>query len=104
MNFRFGWNRRAFLSALGLATGSLTAPVNSDAAAFGEKVKLSKTSNDGRPIVPIASGLGSTGDIYAELGVTPLININGTVTVIGCSVMQPEVMELIRMGNEHFVL
>jgi seryl-tRNA(Sec) selenium transferase len=56
------------------------------------------------PIVPITTGLGSTGDIYAELGVTPLININGTVTVIGGSVMRPEVMELIRRGNEHFVL
>jgi L-seryl-tRNA(Ser) seleniumtransferase len=55
-------------------------------------------------IVPITSGLGSTGDIYAELGVTPLININGTLTVIGGSVMHPEVMELIRRGNEHFVL
>ena len=54
--------------------------------------------------MPITSGLGSTGDIYAELGVTPLVNINGTVTVIGGSVMKPEVMELIRRGNEHFVL
>ena len=50
------------------------------------------------------TGLGSTGDIYAELGVTPLININGTVTVIGGSVMKPEVMELMRQGNQHFVL
>ena len=61
-------------------------------------------SVDGEPIVPITSGLGCTGDIYAELGVTPLININGTVTVIGGSVMRPEVMELMRRGNEHFVL
>ncbi|MGC1200263.1 MAG: aminotransferase class V-fold PLP-dependent enzyme, partial [Candidatus Acidiferrales bacterium] len=59
---------------------------------------------DGSPIVPITTGLGSTGDIYAELGVTPLVNINGTITVIGGSVMKPEVMELIRRGNEHFVL
>ena len=59
---------------------------------------------DGDPIVPITTGLGSTGDIYAELGVTPLININGTVTVIGGSVMKPEVMELMRQGNQHFVL
>jgi L-seryl-tRNA(Ser) seleniumtransferase len=58
---------------------------------------------DGSPIVPITTGLGS-GDIYAELGVTPLININGTLIVIGGSVMKPEVMELIRRGNEHFVL
>jgi seryl-tRNA(Sec) selenium transferase len=61
-------------------------------------------SVDRNPIVPITSGLGSTGDIYAELGITPLINTVGTVTVIGGSVMKPEVMELIRRGNEHFVL
>ncbi len=52
-------------------------------------------SIDGDAIVPIKSGLGST-DIYEELGITPLINIVGTVTVIGGSVMAPEVMELIR--------
>lgn len=61
-------------------------------------------SLDGAAIVPITTGLGSTGNIYAELGVTPLININGTITVIGGSVMPPEVIELIRQGNEHFVL
>jgi len=65
---------------------------------------VSKPSLDGNAIVPITTGLGSTGDIYAELGLTPLVNINGTVTVIGGSVMKPEVMELIRRGNEHFVL
>jgi len=37
-------------------------------------------------------------------GVTPLVNINGTITVMGGSVMKPEVMELIRQGNQHFVM
>src|SRR3984957_9746919 len=71
---------------------------------FTKKPKLSATPIDGNPIVPITSGLGSTGDIYAELGVTPLVNINGTVTVIGGALMKPEGMELMRRGNEHFVL
>src|SRR2546429_3776422 len=35
---------------------------------------------------------------------TTLFRSNGTLTVIGGSVMRPEVMELIRMGNEHCVL
>lgn len=105
MNLKFGWSRRSFLAALGAASGSLFAPSESNAAGlFGKKHKPSKPAVDGSPIVPIKTGLGSTGDIYAELGVTPLININGTVTVIGGSVMKPEVMELIRRGNEHFVL
>jgi seryl-tRNA(Sec) selenium transferase len=104
MNLKFGWNRRSFLSAVGLAGSSLCAPAEMEAAGHGKKPKESMPSVDGNPIVPITHGLGSTGDIYAELGVTPLVNINGTVTVIGGSVMKPEVMELIRRGNEHFVL
>ncbi|RXH55540.1 aminotransferase class V-fold PLP-dependent enzyme [Granulicella sibirica] len=106
MSFTSGWNRRSFLSSVGAAAGSLFAPK----AAFGkskdksnDKINM-KHGVDGSPIVPITSGLGSTGDIYAELGVKPLINTVGTVTVIGGSVMKPEVMELIRRGNEHFVL
>jgi seryl-tRNA(Sec) selenium transferase len=104
MNLKFGWSRRSFLAALGAASGGLLAPSELKAGMFGKKRKTSNASIDGSPIVPITSGLGSTGDIYAELGVTPLINVNGTVTVIGGSVMKPEVMELVRRGNEHFVL
>src|SRR2546423_1601743 len=104
MKLKFGWNRRSFLAALGTLTGGMFAPSELSAAFFGKKPKPSARAIDGNPILPITSGLGSTGDIYAELGVTPLININGTVTVIGGSVMRPEVMELIRRGNEHFVL
>src|SRR6516164_5584186 len=105
MNLKFGWNRRSFLAALGALGGGLFAPSELQAAsALGKKSKPSVPGVDGSPIVPITSGLGSTGDLYAELGVTPLININGTLTVIGGSVMKPEVVELIRRGNEHFVL
>jgi seryl-tRNA(Sec) selenium transferase len=105
MNLEFGWSRRSFLAALGVTSGSLlTGSELKAAGSFGKKQKPSAPSVDGSPIVAITSGLGSTGDIYAELGVTPLVNINGTVTVIGGSVMNPEVMELIRRGNEHFVL
>ncbi len=103
MNLKFGWSRRSFLSALGALTGTLFAPTDLNAEGmFGRKHKPSVASLDGHPIVPITSGLGS-GDIYAELGVTPLININGTLTVIGGTVMRPEVMELMRQGNQHCV-
>jgi hypothetical protein len=105
MNLKSGWNRRSFLSTLGAAAGSLFAPARLNAeGTFARKAKSATPAVDGHPIVPITTGLGSTGDIYAELGVTPLININGTVTVIGGSVMKPEVMELTRQGNQHFVL
>jgi len=102
---KFGWTRRSFLAAMGAAS-SWFAPSGLRAAGmFGKKRKAPATEfPDGASIVPITTGLGSTGNIYAELGVTPLVNINGTVTVIGGSVMRPEVMELMRRGNEHFVL
>jgi seryl-tRNA(Sec) selenium transferase len=104
MSLKSGWNRRSFLATAGAATGSLLAPQLHAAAPKASARTIEGHSVDGSPIVPITSGLGSTGDIYAELGLTPLVNINGTVTVIGGSVMKPEVMELIRRGNEHFVL
>jgi seryl-tRNA(Sec) selenium transferase len=105
MNLRFDGSRRSFVAALSTALGGLFAPAELHAAGiFRNKPKLSLPPVDGNPIVPITTGLGSTGDIYAELGLTPLVNINGTVTVIGGSLMKPEVMELMRRGNEHFVL
>ena len=104
MKLKFGWNRRAFLGALGAVSGGLFAPPLSALPIFGKKHKPPTHAVDGSSIVTITSGLGSTGNIYAELGVTPLININGTLTVIGGSVMLPEVMELMRRGNEHFVM
>ena len=104
MNLKFGWNRRSFLAAVGAISGGLFAPSGLNATGtFGKKSKSSMPPVDGSPIVPITTGLGSTGDIYAELGITPLVNINGTLTVIGGSVMKPEVMELIRRGNQHCV-
>jgi seryl-tRNA(Sec) selenium transferase len=104
MKLKFGWNRRSFLAALGALTGGVFAPPGTSAGLFGKKHKPSAPALDGNPVVPITTGLGSSGDIYAELGVTPIVNVNGTLTVIGGSVMRPEVMELIRRGNEHCVL
>jgi len=104
MNLKFGWNRRSFLAAVGTISGGLYAPAELNAVGIlGKKGKSSTPPVDGSSIVPITTGLGSTGDIYAELGITPLVNINGTLTVIGGSVMRPEVVELIRRGNEHCV-
>jgi L-seryl-tRNA(Ser) seleniumtransferase len=107
MNWRLG--RRSFLASLGAAAAGLLGSGKLNAAGLmGGAPGLSKTPKsgtkvDGSPIIAIKSGLGSTGDPYAELGVTPIININGIITVIGGSLMRPEVMELMRMGNEHFV-
>ena len=103
MDLKSGWSRRTFLSAVGVLTGGLFAPGRLNAEGMSGSNKRALSAGSGHPIVPIKSGLGSTGDIYAELGITPMVNINGTITVIGGSVMDPEVMELIRQGNEHCV-
>ena len=104
MSFKFGWSRRSFLSALGAVSGSLFVPGKLHAArASGKNDNPSSSAPDGSPIVPIKSGLGSTGNVYVELGLTPIINPEDIITVIGGSLMQPEVMEVMRLGNEHFV-
>ena len=77
MNWNVGWSRRTFLSALAALGGNTFAPKLHGEAIFGGKASKAASMIDGHPIVPITSGLGSTGDIYAELGVTPLVNING---------------------------
>jgi L-seryl-tRNA(Ser) seleniumtransferase len=108
MSLKFGWSRRSFLSALAALSGGLFVPGELHAGRLsGEKDKSSKASLggpsvDGSPIVPVKTGLGSTGNLYAELGLTPIIG-QDIITVIGGSLMQPEVMEVMRMGNEHFV-
>ena len=105
MNFKSAWSRRSFLSTLGAS-----------AAACSRRLswmpRPRKTRNSRRPcpqltavpLSPSQVGLARPATFTRKLGVTPIININGTVTVIGGSVMAPEVMELMRMGNEHFVL
>lgn len=108
MNLKLG--RRSFFSSLGAFGAGLSGLFGSskDALAASPKNVGSMSSPglplvDGHSIAPIThSSFCSTGNPWAELGVTPMVNIQGTVTVIGGSVMRPEVMEAIRIGNMHF--
>jgi seryl-tRNA(Sec) selenium transferase len=106
MNLKIG--RRGFLSAIGAFGAGLFGSGKLSAAA-PTATNLDSMSSpglpmvDGHPVAPIkAKSFCSTGNPWAELGVTPMVNIQGTVTVIGGSVMKPEVIEAIRMGNMHF--
>jgi seryl-tRNA(Sec) selenium transferase len=108
MNFIFG--RRSFLSSFAayvsglLGSRPLLAAGITGTAATTHKPDGPGKKVDGERVAVISSGLGSTGDIYAELGLTPIINIDGTITIIGGTLMKPEVIELLRMGNQHFVM
>ena len=68
------WNRRSFLATSGMIAGSMLAPRRLFAAKARAKV----------------SGFGHSGNPYEELGVTPVINCEGTMTMLGGSVLRPE--------------
>jgi seryl-tRNA(Sec) selenium transferase len=101
--------RRTFLATLGAAAAGLFGSNKLDPAALAAAPSPSKMTKggmsvDGNAICEIKSGFGSTGNPWAELGIKPMVNIEGTETVLGGTVMKPEVMELMRMGNMHFVV
>jgi len=48
------------------------------------------------------SGFGQTGNPYEELGVTTVINCQGTMTMLGGSVLRPELEAVMAMAGRHF--
>ena len=86
------WTRRgfmggisAFAAALLNARRVLASPGSTDAADAG------------------ITGFGHSGNVYEELGVTPVINGQGTMTMLGGSLMRPEVEAVMAMAGRHFV-
>src|SRR6266700_562907 len=49
------------------------------------------------------TGFGATGNVYEELGVTTVINGQGTMTYLGGSLPRPEVAAVMALAAEHFV-
>lgn len=100
MKFISAWSRRSFLSTVGATMAGLMSPGRLRAAVAGAGVESAPGSGAARSGL---TGLGSTGNIYAELGLTTVVNAAGTYTDLGGSLMPPEVLEAIRLGNQHFV-
>lgn len=102
------WNRRTFLSGLSVIAASFFGGRELNASPLG-----ARHENDGAGYLGwpgpnyndkvVVTGFGSTGDVYSELGVVPLINGSGTLTVIGGSLIPPEVEAAMRMASVHFV-
>jgi len=86
------WNRRGFLATAGMIAGALLSP---------HKLFSSngKTAAKGRSV----TGFGSTGNPYEELGVTTVINCEGTMTMLGGSLPHPELEAVMTMAGRHFV-
>jgi uncharacterized pyridoxal phosphate-dependent enzyme len=92
MGLSLKWTRRSFVSSLGFLTGSL--------------LNSRRLFSSPRPPLPPdtkITGFGSTGNVYEELGVTTVINGQGTMTVLGGSLMRPEVEAVMALGGQHFV-
>jgi L-seryl-tRNA(Ser) seleniumtransferase len=86
------WNRRGFLGTIGTIVASLAAPARLFSA------------NRGSPTTAATvSGFGQTGNPYEELGVPTVINCEGTMTMLGGSVLRPELEAVMAMAGRHFV-
>jgi uncharacterized pyridoxal phosphate-dependent enzyme len=91
------WNRRSFLGGVGVFAGSILAPLklfSLNRGATGASPK-NKTAT--------VTGFGQSGNPYEELGVTTVINCQGTMTVLGGSLPHPELEAVMTMAGRHFV-
>ena len=89
MGLNLKWTRRSFMGSLGALTGAWLNP---------RKLSSSPSAAETKII-----GFGSTGNVYDELGVTTVINGQGTMTVLGGSLMRPEVEAVMALAGRHFV-
>jgi uncharacterized pyridoxal phosphate-dependent enzyme len=92
-------NRRTFLGALGALTGYFSGALT---GALSSPRKLLAASA-GSPDAARVTGFGASGNVYEELGVTTVINGQGTMTVLGGSLMRPEVEAVMAQAGRHFV-
>lgn len=90
MGFHVKWTRRTFMGSLGALTAAMSNP--------RRLLSSAPASLDGKIV-----GFGATGNVYEELGVTTLINGQGTMTVLGGSLMRPEVEAVMALAGQHFV-
>jgi uncharacterized pyridoxal phosphate-dependent enzyme len=96
MRLNSKWNRRSFLGTVGAIAGSLLpGSILAPATLFGG-------NRAARASAPV-SGFGKTGNPYEELGVTTVINCEGTMTMLGGSLPHAELEAVMTMAGRHFV-
>ena len=87
--------RRTFMSSLGVMAGVVTGAMTNARSLFASASTASGASAK-------ISGFGATGNVYDELGVTTVINGQGTMTVLGGSLARPEVEAVMALAGQHF--
>jgi uncharacterized pyridoxal phosphate-dependent enzyme len=97
MDLKRLWNRRTFLGSAGMFVGMLSNARKALGLPNG-------TAQSGAVALPLKlTGLGSTGNVYEELGVNTVINAQGTMTYLGGSLPHPEVEAVMALAAQHFV-
>jgi uncharacterized pyridoxal phosphate-dependent enzyme len=91
MQLGSSWNRRGFLGTAAALVASLVAPR-----------KLHSRAKEATGSAKV-SGFGETGNPYEELGVNTVINCQGTMTMLGGSILRPELEAVMAMAGRHFV-
>ena len=91
MRLNATWNRRGFLGTAAAMAASVFAPRK-----LYSKVAAASGTNS-------VSGFGQSGNPYDELGVTTVINCEGTMTMLGGSILRPELEAVMAMAGRHFV-
>jgi uncharacterized pyridoxal phosphate-dependent enzyme len=91
MTSKLNSTRRSFMSSVGALGAALLSPRKLFAAGGAAPTADAKLT-----------GFGASGNVYEELGVTTVINGQGTMTVLGGSLMRPEVEAAMALASQHF--
>jgi uncharacterized pyridoxal phosphate-dependent enzyme len=91
MTLNLQWTRRTFMGSLGAIAGTMLSPRR----LFGAHPSAGRAADK-------VSGFGETGNVCEELGVTTVINGQGTMTVLGGSLARPEVEAVMALAGRHF--
>ena len=86
-------NRRTFLNVLAVLSASTV----------GRKAFAVSTFDRSPSWSGKIKGLGESGNVYEELGLTTVINGQGTMTYLGGSLMRPDAEAVMKLASLHFV-
>ncbi len=89
--------RRTFMGSLGVMAGAVAGAMSSARGLFASAAVPASAAGAAK-----ISGFGASGNVYEELGVTTVINGQGTMTVLGGSLARPEVEAVMALAGQHF--